>query len=99
MSAPSNVSAGSSTPTLARHIGLFTLIAYGVGDMVGTGIYGTIGKAASQMGNAVWMAFVGSMVAAMLTGLSYASLASRYPRAAGAAFVTQHAYRLGFLSY
>ena len=42
-----------------------------------------------QMGNAVWLAFVVSMVAAMLTGLSYASLASRYPRAAGAAYVTQ----------
>jgi amino acid transporter len=39
------------------------------------------------------------MVAALLTGLSYASLASRYPRAAGAAFVTQRAFQLRFLSY
>jgi amino acid transporter len=39
------------------------------------------------------------MVAAIHTGLSYASLASRYPRAAGAAFVTNHAYGVPYLSY
>ena len=80
-------------------MGLFSLVVYGVGDMVGSGIYGTVGKAAGALGNAVWLAFVVSMVAAILTGLSYASLASRYPRAAGAAFVTNHAYGLPYLSY
>lgn len=67
--------------------------------MVGGGIYGTVGDAAVQMGNAVWLSFVVSMVAAVLTGLSYASLASRYPRAAGAAYVTQRAFHLPFISY
>jgi amino acid transporter len=80
-------------------MGLFALIVYGVGDMVGAGVYVTIGKAAGAMGNAVWLAFCASMVAAMLTGLSYASIASRYPRAAGAAYVTQRAFRLPLLSY
>jgi amino acid transporter len=80
-------------------MGLFSLVVYGVGDMVGSGIYGTVGKAAGQMGNAVWLAFVVSMIAAMLTGLSYANIASRYPRAAGAAFVTHHAWHVAFLSY
>lgn len=86
-------------PTLVRNMGLFALIVYGIGDMVGAGIYGTVGKAAGLLGNAVWMAFVASMVAAMLTGLSYASLASRYPRAAGAAYVTHRAFGMPFLSY
>jgi amino acid transporter len=86
-------------PTLARNMGLFALVVYGVGDMVGAGVYGTIGKAALAMGNAVWMAFAASMVAALLTGLSYASIASRYPRAAGAAYVTHRAFRLPLLSY
>lgn len=84
---------------LLRRMGLFSLIVYGVGDMVGSGIYGTVGKAAGQMGNAVWLAFVVSMVAAMLTGLSYACIASRYPRAAGAAYVTHRAWHVAFLSY
>jgi amino acid transporter len=96
-SPPSNT--GSSAPKLIRTMGLFSLVVYGVGDMVGSGVYGTIGKAAGSMGNAVWLAFVVSMVAAILTGLSYACLASRYPRAAGAAFVTNHAYGFPYLSY
>lgn len=84
---------------LARRVGLFSLIVYGVGDMVGAGIYGTIGIAAGLMGNTVWLAFLVSMVAAMLTGLSYASLSSRYPRAGGAAYIMQRAYRRPLLSY
>jgi amino acid transporter len=80
-------------------MGLFALVVYGVGDMVGSGVYGTVGKAAGQLGNAVWLAFVVSMVAAMLTGLSYASIASRYPRAGGAAYVTHRAFGFPFLSY
>src|SRR5262245_61986318 len=80
-------------------MGLFSLVVYGVGDMVGAGIYGTVGDAAVHMGNAVWLSFVVSMVAAVLTGLSYACLASRYPRAGGAAYVTQRAFNAGFVSY
>ena len=86
-------------PQLARTMGLFALIVYGVGDMVGAGIYVTIGRAAGEMGNAIWLAFCASMVAAMLTGLSYASIASRYPRAAGAAYVTHRAFGFPLLSY
>lgn len=96
---PANSSQGTEPPALARHIGLFLLIVYGVGDMVGSGIYATIGDAAARLGNAVWLGFVASMIVALLTGLSYASLASRYPRAGGAAFITQRAYRWVFLSY
>ena len=42
-----------SAPALLRTMGLFSLVLYGVGDMVGAGIYGTVGDAAVQMGNAV----------------------------------------------
>jgi amino acid transporter len=100
---PSNTSndaaARGESQTLLRTMGLFSLVVYGVGDMVGAGIYGTIGKAAGAMGNAVWLAFAVSMLAALLTGLSYACLASRYPRAAGAAYITHRAFHWPFLSY
>lgn len=86
-------------PSLERHLGLFALIVYGVGDMLGSGIYALIGQAALLMGNAAWLGFVVSMVAALLTGLSYASLGSRYPRAAGAAYITQRAFGFSFLTY
>lgn len=91
--------ATSHEPKLARTMGLGALIIYGVGDMLGAGVYALMGKAAGKMGNAVWLAFVASMIAAVLTGLSYASLGSRYPRAAGAAYVTHRAFGWSFLSY
>ena len=84
---------------LKRTIGGGQLLLYGLGSMLGTGIYGLIGKAAGTMGGAVWMAFGVAMVAALLTGISYASIASRYPRAGGAAYATQRAYRAPWLSY
>ena len=86
-------------PTLIRSIGPFQLTLYGLGSMLGAGIYGLIGQAAGQVGNAVWASFLVAMVAALLTALSYASLGSRYPHAGGAAFVTQKAYGMPLLSF
>ncbi len=85
--------------TLSRRITLGLLVLFGVGDILGAGIYGLVGKAAGEMGNAVWLAFLTSMVAAGLTGLSYASIGSRYPKAGGAAYVTHRAFGKPFLSY
>src|SRR3989337_2045916 len=79
-------------PQLRRSIGPAQMALYGLGSMLGSGIYGLIGKAAGQVGNAVWLAFVLAFVAALLTGLSYASLGSRYPRAGGAAYMAHRAF-------
>ncbi|HEX2801208.1 MAG TPA: amino acid permease, partial [Phenylobacterium sp.] len=84
---------------LKRTIGPIQLTLYGLGSMLGAGIYGLVGKAAGVMGGAVWMAFLIAMIAALLTGVSYASIASRYPRAAGAVYAAQRAYRSPWLSY
>jgi amino acid transporter len=86
-------------PALARSIGPVQMTLYGLGSMLGSGIYGLIGQAAGTVGNAVWLAFLVAMVAALLTALSYASLGSRYPRAGGAAYVTQRAYGMPLLSF
>src|SRR3990170_3970324 len=86
-------------PTLQRTIGPTQMALYGLGSMLGAGIYGLIGKAAGQVGNAVWLAFIVALIAALLTALSYASLGSRYPPAAGAAYVTQRAYGFPLLSF
>jgi len=90
---------GPSVPALIRSIGPFQLTLYGLGSMLGSGIYGLIGQAAGQVGNAVWASFLVAMVAALLTALSYASLGSRYPRAGGAAFVTHKAFGMPLLSF
>ena len=82
-----------------RSIGPFQLTLYGLGSMLGSGIYGLIGKAAGIAGNMVWLAFVLATVAALLTALSYASLGSRYPRAGGAAYISERAFRMPLLSF
>ena len=94
----SNVSPGYETK-LRRSIGPFQLTFYGLGSMLGSGIYGLIGQAAGLAGNTVWLSFLVAMVAALLTALSYASLGSRYPRAGGAAFVTERAFGMPLLSF
>jgi amino acid transporter len=52
-----------------------------------------------MLGSMVWASFLIAMVAALLTGLSYASLGSRYPRAGGAAYIIQRAFGRPLLSY
>lgn len=86
-------------PTLDRSVGPLQMTLYGLGSMLGAGLYGLIGKAAGEVGNAVWLAFLVALVAALLTALSYASLGSRYPRAAGAVYVAQRAYGFPLLSF
>ncbi|MBM3910302.1 MAG: amino acid transporter, partial [Thaumarchaeota archaeon] len=66
---------------LKRHMGLFHLVMYGVGLIVGAGIYVLIGEAAGLAGNAVWVSFVLSGMVAAFAGLSYAELTSMFPRA------------------
>ena len=87
------------TTTLVQTIGRWQILFYGLGSMLGAGVYSLIGKAAGVLGNAVWLAFVAAMIAALLTGLSYASVGSRYPKAGGAAYVTERASRKPWLSY
>ena len=84
---------------LVRRISLISLIFYGIGDILGAGIYGLVGKAAGLMGNGVWLAFLISAAAAIFTGLTYASLGSRYPRAAGIAYILKKSFGSNFLAY
>lgn len=91
--------APEDSPTLVQTIGRWQILFYGLGSMLGAGVYSLIGKAAGVLGNAVWLAFVAAMIAALLTGLSYASVGSRYPKAGGAAYVTERASRKPWLSY
>ncbi|MFN0219684.1 MAG: APC family permease [Hyphomicrobium sp.] len=89
----------AAAPELRRTIGPVQLAFYALGSMLGSGIYGLIGKAAGQAGSAVWLSFLVALVAALLTALSYASLGSRYPRAGGAAYVTDRAFGSPLLSF
>ena len=66
---------------LARVLGLASLTFYGVGIILGAGIYSVLGVAAGRAGGALWMCFAASGIVGLLTALSYAELATAYPKA------------------
>jgi len=83
---------------LRRHMGLFSTTMYGVGIILGAGIYVLVGSAAATAGNSVWISFLLGMAVSALSGLSYAELASMYPRAAAEYVFVKNAFRNNFLA-
>lgn len=92
-------SPASAAPALKRSLGLLAVIAFGVGDILGAGVYGLVGRVAGIVGEAAWTAYVLAGITAALTGLAYAELASRYPHAGGAAHYCREAFRNSFITF
>ncbi len=65
---------------LKRELGLASATIMGISVIVGAGIYAIIGAAAGIAGSGVWLSFLVAAFVALLTGLSYAELASMYPQ-------------------
>jgi APA family basic amino acid/polyamine antiporter len=65
---------------LRREIGLFAVTSWGVGIILGAGIYVLVGEAAGIAGNSIWLSFILGALVASLTGLSYAELSSLFPK-------------------
>ncbi len=84
---------------LKKELGLFTLTMYGVGIILGAGIYALLGEGAAIAGNALWISFIIAAVIAAFTGLSYAELSSRYPKEAAEYNYTKRAFRKTQLSF
>ena len=68
---------------LKRSLGFWDVLMFGVGGIVGAGIYAIIGQAAGLSGNMLWLSFVVAATVALLTGLSYAEFVSRFPDSGG----------------
>jgi amino acid transporter len=68
---------------LKRELGLTMLIFYGVGTILGLGIYVLIGKISEQAGMLSPFAVFVSAIIAGFTGLSYSELSARIPKSAG----------------
>lgn len=84
---------------LKRQLTLFDVTMYGVGIILGAGIYALIGPAAGLAGNALWMSFGLAAIIAALTGLSYAELTALFPRASAEYLFTQKAFRNRLFSF
>jgi len=68
---------------LKRTLGLAACIFFGVGSILGAGIYTLIGKVAGLSGNFVWLSFLIASVCALFTAFSYAELSAAFPKAGG----------------
>ncbi|MGW5374207.1 APC family permease [Nocardia sp. NPDC003999] len=88
-----------SGPELKRVMGPGLLLLFVVGDILGTGIYALTGKVANEVGGAVWVPFLVAFLVALITGLSYLELVTKYPHAAGAALYTHKAFGIHFLTF
>lgn len=82
----------TTTPTLAPRISGLLATFYALGTILGAGIYVLIGKVAAESGLFAPLTFAVAAGVAALTGLTYAELAARYPRAAGAALYIQRGF-------
>jgi APA family basic amino acid/polyamine antiporter len=71
---------------LERSLSLWEVTLMSIGIILGAGIYVVIGEAAGITGNSLWISFIIGAVVATFTGLSYAELCSRFPKA-GAEYV------------
>lgn len=79
-------------PGLRRDVTLFQAVMYGVGLILGAGIYVLIGDVAGTAGNAMWISFIISAVIATCTGLSYAELSSMFPKSAAEYVYVKNAF-------
>ena len=66
---------------LAKSLGLVRLSLYGVGTIIGAGIYSVIAPAAGAAGDGIWLSFLLAAVISGFSGLSYAEIASALPGA------------------
>ncbi len=68
---------------LKRSLGFWDIIMFGIGSVLGAGIYAIIGQAAGLSGNMLWLSFIIAAIVALLTSLSYAEFVSKFPDAGG----------------
>ena len=83
---------------LKRDVSLTLLVFYGLGNILGAGIYVLIGKIAGISGIYIPFSFLIACIVVLFTALSYAELSSRFPYSAGEALYAKEAFNSKGLS-
>ena len=79
-------------PTLKRSITVPLLTLYGLGTIIGAGIYVLVGEVAHVAGFYAPISFLLAALIATFTAFTYAELSSRFPRSAGEAYYASQAF-------
>ncbi len=77
---------------LKRALGLWQATMFGIGLILGAGIYVVIGRTAAYAGPLIWLSVVVAGLIALFTGLSYAELSGLYPKASSSYFYVKRAF-------
>ncbi len=88
----------ATTKKLSRSLGLPVVALYGLGNILGAGIYVLVGKVAGEAGHSTILAFLIAMVIAGLTAFSYMELSGRYPASASVSVYLHKAFGKRWLS-
>lgn len=83
---------------LKRSVTLPMITLYGLGTIIGAGIFVLIGKVSGIAGIYAPLAFLVASLIAGFTAFSYAELSSRYPKSAGEAVYLQEVFHYSWLS-
>lgn len=84
--------------SLRRTLTLPLTIAYGLGTILGAGVYVLVGKVAGYAGSLAPLSFLLAAIVATFTAISYARLCALYPKAAGEAVYVKAAFNRRWLT-
>ncbi len=87
-----------ASPPLKRVISLPMVTLYGLGTIIGAGIFVLVGEVAGITGMYAPVTFLLASIIAGFTAFSYAELSSRFPKCAGEAVYLQEVFHLKTLS-
>lgn len=87
-----------SPASLKRVVTLPLLTLYGLGTIIGAGIYVLIGEVAKEAGMFAPVSFLVAAIIAAFTAFTYAELSSRFPKSAGEAYYAQTAFNRRWLA-
>lgn len=88
----------SQNTKLKRSLSLPLVALYGLGNILGAGIYVLVGKVAGFAGTSTTLAFLIAMTTAAFTAFSYMELAGRYPVSASVSVYLHKAFGKRWLS-
>jgi basic amino acid/polyamine antiporter, APA family len=88
----------STQAELKRSIGLPLLLFYGLGNIIGAGIYVLIGNISAEAGMYAPVAFLVASVIAGFSAFSYSEMSARYPVSAGEAVYIEEGFHRKNLS-
>jgi len=83
---------------LKRSLGLPLVTLYGLGNILGAGIYILIGKVAGEAGYSIVLSFIIAMIVSGLTAFSYMELSGRFPASASVSVYLHKAFGRRWLS-